>query len=377
MRFVMFYHSLVSDWNHAPAHVLRGVSSELLARGHEVDIYEPRDGWSRARLVAEHGQEPLLRFQADFPQLTSTTYDPTALDLDAVLADADAVLVHAWTDPQLIARIGQHRDRHGGYALLLHDSHRRGATDVVGEDLRHYDGILAAGAAIRQSRVTDGMGPVWTWHEAADPTIFHPHTSASGELGVVWIGNWRDGEQDPDLEEFFIGPVRRLRLRAAVHGVGWPAAARGALTAAGIEYHGWLANVQVPQVFADTRCTIHVPRRPQARDLPGVPSIRIFEALACGIPLVSAPWDDVDGLFRPGQDYLVARDGAEMDHHLTDLLGDPGYARAIAANGLERIQARHTCAHRVDELLAILADLGADEDNEEAVLVDENEEDSR
>jgi hypothetical protein len=45
MRVVLFYHSLVSDWNHGNAHFLRGVASELIARGHEVAIYEPADGW--------------------------------------------------------------------------------------------------------------------------------------------------------------------------------------------------------------------------------------------------------------------------------------------------------------------------------------------
>ena len=80
----------------------------------------------------------------------------------------------------------------------------------------------------------------------------------------------------------------------------------------------------------------------------------MFEALACGIPLVSAPWSDAEGLFRPGQDYLVARDGAEMTRHLAALRGDRDVRASLAAHGLATIRARHTCAHRVDELLAIL-----------------------
>jgi len=51
MHFVMFYHSLVSDWNHGNAHFLRGVVRELLARGHRVDVYEPQHGWSLACLL--------------------------------------------------------------------------------------------------------------------------------------------------------------------------------------------------------------------------------------------------------------------------------------------------------------------------------------
>ena len=113
----------------------------------------------------------------------------------------------------------------------------------------------------------------------------------------------------------------------------------------------------MPGVFARFGAKVHIPRRPYVRDLPGIPTIRVFEALACGIPLVCAPWEDAEGLFDPGADYLVARTGAEMQRHLSELLADPAAARAMAAHGLRTILARHTCAHRVDELLASAASL--------------------
>ncbi len=91
--------------------------------------------------------------------------------------------------------------------------------------------------------------------------------------------------------------------------------------------------------------------------LPGIPTIRVFEALACGIPLVCSPWDDAEGLFTPGQDFLIARDGPEMQRHLRTLLTDAAQARALAEHGLRTICARHTCAHRVDELLGIYASI--------------------
>jgi spore maturation protein CgeB len=100
-----------------------------------------------------------------------------------------------------------------------------------------------------------------------------------------------------------------------------------------------------------------VPRRAYVERLPGVPTIRVFEALACGIPLISAPWRDTDRLFCAGEDYLVARDGAEMTEHLKLVLEDPEAAEQLAANGLKRIREHHTCAHRVDELLSILEEV--------------------
>ena len=130
------------------------------------------------------------------------------------------------------------------------------------------------------------------------------------------------------------------------------------MSAAGVEYGGWLPNYRVPSIFARHRVTVHVPRRPYVEALPGIPTIRPFEALACGIPLVSAPWCDSEGLFRAGEDYLVARTGEEMRRHVRSVLHDPELAATLAENGRKTILARHTCAHRVDELLSIVQAIG-------------------
>ncbi len=356
MRVVIFCHSIISDWNHGNAHFLRGVASELLARGHEVGIFEPADAWSLQNLVAEYGEAPIARFHAAFPQLSSTRYDPGTLDLDQALDAADLVLVHEWNAHELVARVGCHRRRGGRYRLLFHDTHHRSVTDresMQAYDLSGYDGVLAFGGVIREIYEKHGWARrAWTWHEAADTRIFHPSEAESaGDL--VWIGNWGDDERTAELEEFLLTPVRHLGLRARVHGVRYPETARQALAASGIEYAGWVANYEVPTVFARFRATIHVPRGPYVRALPGIPTIRVFEALACGIPLVSAPWCDAEGLFSPGDDFLMARDSEEMTGHVRALLHDSEMHADLARRGRETVLARHTCAHRVDELLHI------------------------
>jgi spore maturation protein CgeB len=113
----------------------------------------------------------------------------------------------------------------------------------------------------------------------------------------------------------------------------------------------------VPQVFARFRVTVHIPRQPYVKVLPGIPTIRPFEALACGIPLICSPWQDVEELFTPGTDFLIARHGREMRRHIRALLHDTAMAQEMAAHGRQTILRRHTCAHRVDELLGIWADL--------------------
>jgi spore maturation protein CgeB len=361
MRIVIFCHSLVSDWNHGNAHFLRGVCSELVARGHPVDVWEPNDSWSRVHLEAEHGDAPLQAFGRAYPELRSRRFDLATLDLDEALDAADLVLVHEWNDAALVRRIGLHRRDRGDYRLLFHDTHHRSVSDregIASYDLEHYDGVLAFGNVIRDLYRAQGWSArAWTWHEAADARRFRPLPGEPVEGDLVWIGNWGDDEREAELDEFLLGPVRALGLRATVHGVRYPERALARLRAAGIRYAGWLPNHEVPRVFARHRVTVHVPRRPYAEALPGIPTIRVFEALACGIPLVSAPWQDVEGLFSPGRDFLVASDGAAMQRHLRDVLNDGALAAELAGRGRATVLARHTCAHRVDELLAIHGEL--------------------
>ncbi len=360
MRIVMFYHSLVSDWNHGNAHFLRGVASELVQRGHEVRIFEPKNGWSFTNLVADHGEAAVRAFHLAYPRLASTRYELASLDLDRALEGADLVIVHEWNEAELVRGLGAHRVRNPGYRLLFHDTHHRSVTDrdrLPAAELEHYDGVLAYGRVIRDLYLERGWARrAWVWHEAADTRVFRP-LGARREGDLVWIGNWGDDERSAEIREFLIEPVRGLGLSAQVYGVRYPEEARAALADAGIRYCGWVANYEVPRVFAQFRVAVHIPRRPYVRDLPGIPTIRVFEALACGIPLISAPWDDCEHLFTPGADYLVARDGAEMKRLLRRVLEDDALARALARHGQKTILSRHTCAHRVDELLRICAEM--------------------
>ena len=362
MRVVGFYHSLVSDWNHGNAHFLRGVATELVLRGHDVRIYEPRHGWSRRNLMADHGEEPLGGFRSAFPLLRPRLYDLDELDLEEAVDGADLVLVHEWNRPWLVREVGRLRARGAPFRALFHDTHHRAATapaEMERVDLSGYDGVLAYGGVIRDIYLEGSWAErAWTWHEAADVRVFAPIAGERVEGDLVWVGNWGDGERTAELHEFLIRPARRLRLSGAVYGVRYPRRAARAVGKAGLEYRGWIPNFQVPAIFARHRVTVHVPRRPYAENLPGIPTIRPFEALACGIPLVSAPWDDAEGLFAAGSDYLVARDGAEMTRLLREVLRDAELRRALAEQGRRTILARHTCAHRVDELLSICRELG-------------------
>ena len=146
VKIAMFYHSLLSDWNHGNAHFLRGVVWELKQRGHEVRVFEPSDAWSLTHLLDQYGSQPIAQFHRAYPGLKSIRYRLDDLDLAHVLTGVDLVLVHEWNDHELVRRIGSHRLETAGYHLLFHDSHHRALTDpasMTAYDRSGYDGVLA------------------------------------------------------------------------------------------------------------------------------------------------------------------------------------------------------------------------------------------
>ena len=128
MRIVYFTHSLASCWNHGNAHFLRGVLRELAALGHAVRAYEPEGAWSLANLLKDHGPEGLAAYRRAYPELASEIYGKRA-DLAAMVDGADLVIVHEWSDPELVARLGRLRARGGRFLLLFHDTHHRAVSE--------------------------------------------------------------------------------------------------------------------------------------------------------------------------------------------------------------------------------------------------------
>ncbi|MBK6264979.1 glycosyltransferase [Marivirga sp. S37H4] len=363
MQIVLFYHSLASDWNHGNAHFLRGTVKELLKRGHDVKVYEPENGWSLSNLVRDYGKAKSREYKEYYPTLDASFYDPEAPDFDGMLSGVDLVIVHEWNRHELVKTIGEKKNEYG-YKLMFHDTHHRAVSDpesLAEYDFSNYDGALVFGEVIKNIYQREKwINHVWKWHEAADADLFAPQPATNKEGDLVWIGNWGDDERTEELMEFLIRPVKELGLKAKVYGVRYPEEALTALKDAGIEYGGWLPNYKVPEVFARYKVTVHVPRRHYVELLPGIPTIRPFEAMSCGIPLISSPWRDVEGLFTEGEDYLTARDGNEMKRQLQKVLLDEELAKRLSENGRQTILANHTCTHRVNELEEIVKELGID-----------------
>ena len=363
MRYVYFTHSLISDWSHGNAHFLRGLMRALRRRGHDVVSCERWRNWSTDQLLADHGAGPIVEFARLFPELEIAVYgewDRIIEEVDALTRGADVVIVHEFNDPELVGAVGHVRRSRGDFMLLFHDTHHRAVSaphEMARLNLEHYDGILAYGESLAEVyRTAYGRTNVHVFHEAADTTVFKP-IEAEKRDDVIWIGNWGDEERTREIREYFIGVARDLPLlRFAAHGVRYPETGRRAMADAGIDFRGWIANYHVPEAFARARMTLHIPRGPYLDRLPGIPTIRPFEALACGVPLLVTPWNDRESLFRVGRDLLVVRSAAEMRAQVERLAHEEDARAALAASGLETIRARHTCDHRAEQLETIVTE---------------------
>lgn len=367
LKIRYFAHSWISDWNHGNAHFLRGLVQSLMRLGHDVRCYEALGNWSLTNLVKQEGEPAAAaidQFRERYPKLDVRFYNNDAsfaAYAAAELSGADVVILHEWNDPATVNQVLALK-RRLGFRALLHDTHHRAYSnprEILKFHLHLLDGVLAFGEALRTVyRESFGLPRVWKFHEAADVEHFRP-LEAEKSIDALWIGNWGDEERTRELQEFLIAPAAALAgRRVVVHGVRYPVAALELLNKANIQYRGYLPNLDCPQVYAQSRVGLHVPRRQYANGLSGIPTIRVFEALACGSALLCSPWTDIEGLFTAGEDYLVAPDGRAMQCELLHLLGDEKACCQLAKNGRRTILKSHTCFHRARLLVEICKELG-------------------
>jgi spore maturation protein CgeB len=368
LKIHIFAHSLISDWNHGNAHFLRGLARDLGKMGHEVRCHEELGSWSLSNLVQherERSIDAIDQFRETFKDLRIFFYkNDSSLQshLEDQFLDADVVIIHEWNEPEVVNSILALKQRFG-FLTLFHDTHHR-AYSRPGELLRFhmhlFDGVLAFGEAVRKI-YKDGFGvsKVWTFHEAADIETFHP-MEAKKKADVLWIGNWGDDERSRELQEFLIEPsAASPEHKVVVHGVRYPDEALDSLKDAGIEYRGYIPNLQTPKAYAESAVALHLPRNQYANGLSGIPTIRVFEALACGATLVCSPWQDAEGLFRPGEDFICVPNGEAMKAEIDYLLKDDAARKQIGESGLHTVRSRHTTMHRAEQLTEIIEELVA------------------
>lgn len=365
LRIALFCHSIVSDWNHGNAHFLRGLVRNLHRMGHQVAVFEEEANWSISNLVQDHGEGPVAEFRRRFPFIDHRSFvlDGRARMNDWIsdlLDQVDVCIVHEWNPPRLVEAIGRHAARKGVISLF-HDTHHRALTEaerLPQLGLERYSGILAYGPTIAEIYRASVSGPeVFLFHEGADTDLFRP-LEQEKEWDVLFVGNWGDEDRNETTRQYLIeGAAGLPDAKFALFGVRYPPEVLEDVWAAGIEWGGWLPNYRAPEAYGRSRMTLHIPRKEYVQALRGTPTIRVFEALACGVPLISAGWRDDTGLFEDGADYLAVDTPSQMREAVRWLTGDEDARRRISVHGLDTVVRRHSCAIRARELLEIIQGL--------------------
>lgn len=178
---------------------------------------------------------------------------------------------------------------------------------------------------------------------SVDPELYYPER-ATTRWDLGYLGTYSPDRQGA-LEDLLIEPARRFPA--------WRFAVAGAQYPDGID---WPANVDITEHVAPgehrafynaQQFTLNLTRKEMA--LAGhSPSVRLFEAAACGVPVISDRWEGIEDLFEPGREILIARSAAEVIRYLRET---PDHERrAIGLAARQRALAAHTAAHRAEAL---------------------------
>ena len=180
-------------------------------------------------------------------------------------------------------------------------------------------------------------------HCSVDPDAY-PALERPFRWDLSYLGTW-SADRQPQVERLLMEPARRApHLRFCVAGAQYPADIAWPANVERIEH---VAPSGHPEFYAASRFTLNVTRADMRRS-GWSPSVRLFEAAACGTPVISDTWPGLDTLFVPAEEILLA----EGPDAVLAMLDDPGDVRRrrVAAAARRRVLAEHTAAHRAAEL---------------------------
>jgi spore maturation protein CgeB len=221
---------------------------------------------------------------------------------------------------------------------------------IGGDGLTGYDLVLSytGGGALPLLRSQLGAQRVVPLYGSVDPAVHCPAAPAAW-LGadVSYLGTWA-ADRQAALEALFIEPARRLPdRRFLIGGAQYPA---GFPWADNIWFVQHVPPADHPAFYCSSRLTVNVTRAPMAA-FGWCPSGRLFEAAACGVPVVSDWWPGLDEFFTPGEEILVARDTAEA---IAAYTAPADELARIGRAARERALADHSADRRAAELEAAL-----------------------
>ena len=344
LRIVILGLSITSSWGNGHATTYRGLVRELTARGHHLLFLERDVPWyasNRDHPQPQHGRTALYLDLAELKRRFAKEVE-----------EADMVIVGSYVPDGV--EVGKWVIQTAGGLTAFYDIDTpvtlaklaRGEADYLSPDLiREYQIYLSftGGPILERLEREYGSPMARALYCSVDPDLYYPEARSSRwDLG--YMGTFSEDRQAA-LTRFLTDAAR-----------AWP---EGRFVVAGPQYPKsirWPGNVQRIQHLPPTRhrgfyngqhFTLNLTRA----DMIAAgfsPSVRLFEAAACGTPIISDQWEGIETLFQPGQEILIARSGQDVVEWVRDM---PASERAaLGARARRRVLAEHTAAHRAAEL---------------------------
>lgn len=348
MKLVVLGLSLSSSWGNGHATTYRALLAAFAARGHDVLFLERDVPWYAGHRDLTDPSYCQLAYYGDIDDLRR---------FDDAIANADAVIVGSYV-PEGVA-VGRHVQRTARGTTAFYDIDtpvtlaklERGDFEYLSPDIiPGYDLYLSftGGPTLDRLERHYRSPAARALYCSVDPEAYLP-LDVPKSWDLSYLGTWSEDRQ-PTLDSLLIEPARRLPdCRFVVAGpqypsdIDWPA---------NVDRIDHLPPAEHAAFYAASRFTLNVTRADMIA-AGWSPSVRLFEAAACGTPIVSDIWEGLDSLFTPGAEIILAPDtDAVTDALATD-------AQTIGQAARARVLAAHTAAHRAAELEVHLAQAAA------------------
>jgi spore maturation protein CgeB len=349
MRIVVFGLSITSSWGNGHATLWRALSRALIRRGHRVTFFERDVPYYAAARDFLEGLEPEVvlydhwenardraaRAVAASDAAIVTSFCPDGAAAADLILDARGPMrvFYDLDTPVTLAALEA-----GAWPDYLPAHSSQGA-------LAGFDLVLSytGGQALTQLRVQLGAARVMPLYGCVDPDAHRPvPPTPEYRADLSYLGTYA-ADRQPMLERLFVDPARQSPGRRFLIG--------GALYPADFP---WSTNIffvrhmpppMHPAFFSSCRLTLNVTRRAMAA-MGWCPSGRLFEAAACGAPILTDTWDGLDAFYTPGAEIFVARSAAES---LAAIGLDDAELRRAARRARERTLDEHTADRRARE----------------------------
>jgi spore maturation protein CgeB len=352
LNIVILGLSITSSWGNGHATTYRALVRALAARGHRVLFLERNMPWYADNRDLPNPPYGCTELYADVDEL-KTRFEGPVRTADLVIVGSyvpDGVAVGDWV---LATTLGVPAFYDIDTPITLSKLDQGDYEYLAPHQISQYALYLsfAGGKVLEQLEQTYRSPAARPLYCAVDPDLYYPERhELQWDLG--YMGTYSPDRQ-PGLERLLLEPARQLHeFRFVIAGPNFP------------QVESWPGNVMrfthlAPDrhraFYNEQRFTLNLTRAAMAA-VGFSPSVRLFEAGACGVPIISDYWEGLDTFFTPGEEILVAASPAEVIEMLQDI---PETQRAaIGARARAAVLARHTAAHRAMELEGYVAAVG-------------------